>query len=95
MNCERIERTMGALTASDIVGLGGFRLRRIKTFESVRAAKFHLRASTSPRAGNLLGYAVNIAPAEQHLARGDSQHLAGGKQTLERSLRRGVMALVV
>src|ERR1700674_1976450 len=76
-------------------GVLRFRLRRIKTFESLRAAKFRLRASTARWAGDLLGYAVNIAPAEQHLAGGDSQHFAGGQQPLERSLCRRIMALVV
>src|SRR6202789_4679556 len=82
-------------TASDFVGAGGFRLRRIKTFESLRAAKFHLQGSTAPGARHLLGYAMDIAPAEQHFACGDSHHLARRKQPLERTGGRGVVAFVV
>src|ERR1700679_834598 len=72
-----------------------FRLRRIKTFESPRAAKFHLRGSNSLRTRYLLGYTVDIAPAEQHLASGDSDDPAGGKQPLQRTRRGRIVALVV
>src|ERR1700722_12830187 len=67
-------------TASNIVWGEGLRLRRIKTFEGPRAAKFHLRALSDRRAGNLLGYTVNIAASQEHFPGGDSHHLAAGKQ---------------
>ena len=92
---ERIERTMGALQLPIFWEVRRFRLRRIKTFESARAAKFHLERLTARWAGNLLGYAVDIAPAEQHFARGDSHHFARRKQPLERTGGRGIMAFVV
>src|SRR6202789_1593665 len=82
-------------TASDFVGAGGFRLRRIKAFEGLRAAKFHLQGSTAPGARHLLVYAMDIPPVEEPFPRGDPHHFAPRKQPFERAGGRGVVAFVV
>src|ERR1700728_805574 len=49
-------------TASDIVGRLGFRVRRIKTFESVRAAKFHFAAVSRRPGGEPAGLCSEYCP---------------------------------
>src|ERR1700730_13061271 len=86
---------MSALQLPILWGVEGFRVRRIKTFESLRPAKFPLPVSGVQYVGVFLGCTVNIARTEQHLASGDSHHLAGRKQARERAPCRSIMTLVV
>ena len=65
-------------------------------FESRRVAKFHLlQVSTACGPGYLLGNAMDITPAQQYLAGGNTDNLAGGKQALQGARSSGIPAFIV
>jgi hypothetical protein len=71
------------------------RLRRIKTFESLRAAKFHFASLTALQLRHLLGNAVNIAPSQQDFTGRNTEYRSARKQAFETTHRSRIAAFLV